>query len=441
MSYIIDRRSTYNKNKNISNRQRYIDRIKDQVRDSVSQNIQNKKLGDLAKGDNVKVKVKNTKEPSFQQDSDSGDKDYVLPGNKDFVTGDRIKQPQKGKGGRGTKGDLSEDSEDDFAFTLTREEFLSILFEDLELPDLVKKDILGAKSFKPERRGFSTDGNPCNLDIQRTAKNAIGRRLALNRPSKKEIAELEEQMAALELKKSTELYTDNDYQLYIELTDKARKLKRKKSAIPYFDPIDVRYRRFEKVPKPISNAVMFCMMDVSGSMGEPEKDLAKRFFLLLYLFLNQKYEKVELIFIRHTTHAEEVDEQTFFYDPQSGGTQISSGLELIDEIITKRFDIDKTNIYVAQATDGENYSGDNQTCYDIITTKLVNKIQYFAYIEVAPRSNYMYGNTYSNEDAELWDLYKTISREHPHIQARRVTSKKEIFDVFADLFRKKQEVK
>ena len=107
-----------------------------------------------------------------------------------------------------------------------------------------------------------------------------------------------------------------------ELVAEIEALKAKIRRIPFIDPIDIRFRRFETVPKPVAQAVMFCLMDVSGSMTEHMKDLAKRFYMLLYVFLKRRYRHVEIVFIRHTDRAEEVDEQTFFYGPASGGTLV-----------------------------------------------------------------------------------------------------------------------
>src|SRR4029078_5284855 len=96
-------------------------------------------------------------------------------------------------------------------------------------------------------------------------------------------------------------------------------LKAKIKRIPFIDPIDIRYRRFETGPKPGAQAVMFCLMDVSASRTEHMKDLAKRFYMLLYVFLKRRYRHVEIVFIRHTDRAEEVDEDTFFRGPPSAG--------------------------------------------------------------------------------------------------------------------------
>lgn len=447
MTQIIDRRnSTYNKNKNATNRKRFLDRVRDQVRENVNANIQKGKLGDLAKGDKIKIKIKDTKEPKFGQDPQTGINDVVVPGNQTFTRGDTIDRPRNGQSGSKKKGSLDEDTVDDLVFTLTKDEFLDILFEDLELPDLVKKDIKGSTTTEPQRRGYTTSGNPSNLDIIRSSKNAMGRRIALGRPGKKKIRDLEKQLEDL---KSTPLQascdaTNRRAEQTQALEEQLAKLKAKQSAIPYLDPIDVRYRKFDRIPKPITNAVMFCLMDVSGSMGEKEKDISKRFFLLLYLFLQRKYENVELVFVRHTTNAEEVDEQKFFYEPLSGGTQISSGLALIDKIIDKRYDLEKTNIYLSQASDGGNYDHDNEDCRKIITEKLINKLQYFAYIEIedAIHRDWLAGKGFFSDEKEpdnLWDIYQRISTQHAHFKIKKINDKSEIFAVFKDLFTKKDQ--
>ena len=443
MTQIIDRRSTHNKNKNISNRQRFIDRVKGQIKENVNLNIQKGKLSDLAKGEKIKIKVKDTREPTFGQDRDTGISDTIVPGNDRFNKGDEIEKPPAGHARR-RQGSLDEDSADDIVFTLTKDEFYDLLFEDLELPDMVKRDIKGSTTTQPERRGYTTTGSPNNLDVLRSSKNAMGRRIALKRPSKKKLKQLEDQLAQIlsvpffacvrEQEKREERIN--------KLKEQIEKIKKKQNAVPWIDPIDVRYRRFDRVPKPITNAVMFCLMDVSGSMGEKEKDIAKRFFLLLYLFLTRKYEKVDIVFIRHTTHADEVDEQTFFYEPISGGTQISSGLDLIDKIIVERYDIEKTNIYISQASDGGNYNHDNKDCEDIIENRLMSKIQYFAYIEIIDaelQGRLMLTHLMHEEDGDigLWDYYESIAKRHDNFKIKKISDKNEIFAVFKDLFAKK----
>ena len=135
----------------------------------------------------------------------------------------------------------------------------------------------------------------------------------------------------------------------------------------YIDPLDVRYRRFEAHPKPVAQAVMFCLMDVSGSMTEHMKDLAKRFYVLLYIFLKRRYKNVEVVFIRHTHQASEVDEETFFNSPETGGTVVSTALEEMQRVINERYSPDNWNIYAAQASDGDNTASDNDKTAALLT--------------------------------------------------------------------------
>ena len=131
---------------------------------------------------------------------------------------------------------------------------------------------------------------------------------------------------------------------------------------------------------------MFCLMDVSASMGEREKDLAKRFFILLHLFLKRKYDRVDIVFIRHTHEASEVDEQEFFYGKESGGTIVSSALKEMIEIREKRYPVADWNIYCAQASDGDNSGNDTDGCVELLDARpFCRSTQYFAYIEIADR--------------------------------------------------------
>ena len=131
----------------------------------------------------------------------------------------------------------------------------------------------------------------------------------------------------------------------------------------------MRFNAFTEQPVPTSQAVMFCLMDVSGSMGEREKDLAKRFYMLLHLFLKRRYEKVDIVFIRHTHDAQEVDEQEFFYSRQSGGTIVSTALDKMLEIQKERYATADWNIYAAQASDGYTQSGDARRCVEMLNAR------------------------------------------------------------------------
>ena len=201
--------------------------------------------------------------------------------------------------------------------------------------------------------------------------------------------------------------------------------------MPWIDPVDLRYRRFTQMPKPSARAVMFCLMDVSGSMSEPMKDLAKRFFLLLHVFLERRYKRVELVFIRHTETAEEVDEQTFFTDPRTGGTVVSTALAEFVRIQRARYPDDSWNIYAAQASDGDNAGSDTRKTVTMLETDILPVVQHFAYIEVAASSAVIRGAT------DLWRGYEPLAGREPRLAMRRVTDRRDIFPVFRDLFARK----
>ena len=208
------------------------------------------------------------------------------------------------------------------------------------------------------------------------------------------------------------------------LDEEIAALRAKLDRIPYLDPIDLRYRSRVRTPVPTSKAVMFCLMDVSGSMDESRKDLAKRFFILLYLFLTRHYEKIDIVFIRHHTQAQEVDEQNFFHATETGGTVVSSALVLMEEIARARYPTSEWNIYGAQASDGDNWHHDSGRCRELLADKILPLCRYFAYVQVA------------EEEQNLWDEYATLAGETKMFAIRKVTEASQIYPVFRDLFKK-----
>jgi uncharacterized sporulation protein YeaH/YhbH (DUF444 family) len=193
--------------------------------------------------------------------------------------------------------------------------------------------------------------------------------------------------------------------------------------VPFIDDIDLRYRHRVPVPRPISQAVMFCLMDVSASMDERKKDLAKRFFTLLYLFLSRKYQRVEVIFIRHTEEAEEVDEEHFFHDTRTGGTVVFSALDLMREIMTARFPAAQWNLYGAQASDGDAFGADPDKSSDFLAERILPELRHFAYVEV-PDSD--------SRPSRLAAAYRRIESEH--FAMRQVRERRDIYPVFRELF-------
>lgn len=423
---IIDRRKN-DKGKSTVNRQRYVRRVKEQVREAVKDTIRNGNIKDITSKDGKKIKIpgKGLKQPTFQHDRTGGTQERVYPGNKEFTQGDRIPRPQGGgAGGGGKQASPDGEGEDGFEFHLTREEFLDLFFEDLELPDLVKKQISKIDEWVNRRAGFSVDGNPSRLNILRSMKQSKTRRLALRSPKKRKLKELERK---LELLEAQDPKNDTVHQMIEELKRQIEQMKRKIRAVPFIDDVDLRYNRWEKVPIPSTQAVMFAIMDVSASMGEWEKEMAKRFFMLLYLFLSRNYERVEIVFIRHHTSAKEVDEEEFFYSQESGGTLVSTSLELMKEIIEERYSPQQWNIFACQASDGDNWPQDSLHAQDLLR-QLLRITQYYAYVEIDRRGS---------KTSDLWPFYEQIRNGHDNFAMQVITDVSQIYPVFRGLFEKR----
>ena len=425
---IIDRRLNPT-GKSLANRQRFIRRTKAQIREALRDSVAKRKISDTGAGGTVTIPAKNISEPRFRYAATGGRREYVLPGNREYAVGDKIPKP---KGGGGKQASDSGEGEDDFVFALTRDEFLDLFFEDLELPHLVKTSLREIVSYKPRRAGIATHGTAVNLNLLRTMRNSYARRLALKRPSTTELRALEHRMFELEAKAEPD--ADERREL-AELHARIEEMKRKQRVVAFIDPHDLRYNHYRPEPKPVTQAVMFCLMDVSGSMGEHEKDLAKRFFMLLHLFLERRYQKIEIVFIRHTSEAREVDEETFFYGRETGGTIVSTALIEMRRIIKERYSSGDWNIYAAQASDGDNWSGDSEKCVKLLENDLMPACQYFAYVEILDQREM---ETFANEEngAELWRAYRTVAQGWVNFETKRVAEPRDIYPVFLELFAK-----
>ncbi len=423
MQAIIDRRLA-GKNKSIGNRERFLRRYKEQVKDAVKRAIDGRGIRDIERGEDIRIPKKDISEPVFGHGS-GGVREVVHPGNREYVQGDRIEKPKGGQGGGGSgKGQASDqgEGEDDFVFALSKEEFMQVFFEDLALPHLVRTQLAEMPEWKSQRAGFSSDGTPNNLHVVRSMRGALGRRIALGAGKRRTLKELEEELAEC---RAALHPGDAVAEAHIRaLVERIELLRARVERIPYLDPIDLRYRSRIKVPVPTSKAVMFCLMDVSGSMDEGRKELSKRFFILLYLFLTRHYEKIDLVFIRHHTQASEVDEQNFFHARETGGTVVSSALVLMEEIIRARYNPSEWNIYGAQASDGDNWHHDSGRCRELLSDKLLPLVRYFAYVQVA------------EEEQNLWEEYTQLQAAYKHFAMKKATSADQIYPVFRDLFKK-----
>ncbi len=460
---IIDRRENP-KAKSLSNRQRFINRSRAAIRQSAK-----KAMGERAIRDNgdtsVAIPTDGVEEPQFRHDRSVGEYDYVLPGNTQYVVGDRIPKNEDEDDGNGSGvGGNGEGGEDDFEFILSYEEYVNIIFDDLELPDLVKKTEKNAVAFENSRAGYTNVGIPTNLNVEKTAIAGMARRMALRTPKFKKIHELEAELAEIENRIAVRIARANSTNIKVEdlteaditaientqygvapatlesrrdeIVEEIAVLRRRASAVSYLDDVDMRYNNFVKRPKPITQAVMFCMMDVSFSMGEREKIIAKKFFILLHLFLQRRYKNIDVVFVRHHTEATECDEDTFFRSREGGGTMVSVGYDKINEIIAARYHTADWNIYLAQASDGDNWDSDNERVTEILSKSLLPAIQHLTYLEIQNPGRFSYSEFLTSPMSNLMETINNLTATFDNISCARIANERDVINVFRKLFKK-----
>ncbi|TQO57125.1 YeaH/YhbH family protein [Vibrio cholerae] len=420
MAQFIDRRLN-GKNKSTVNRQRFLRRYKEQIKESVADAVNRRSITNTESGEDVSIPTRDIKEPMFHQGK-GGVRERVHPGNDQFIRGDKIDRPKGGQGSGGSgEGEASADGEgsDDFVFQISKDEYLDILFEDLALPNLKKNQVNKITEWKTHRAGFQTSGVPSNISVVRSLQQSLARRTAMTAGKRRLMSELEEELERIQHSEPPQIMEE------MRIKQEIEELRNKIDSVPFIDTFDLRFKNYEKRPIPSSQAVMFCLMDVSGSMDQATKDIAKRFYVLLYLFLTRTYENVEVVFIRHHTQAKEVNEHDFFYSQETGGTIVSSALKLMHEIIEARYPLGEWNIYGAQASDGDNWADDSPRCKELLSNKLLPYCQYYAYIEITRRSH-----------QTLWHEYEKLQASFDNFAMKNIRSVEDIFPVFRELFQK-----
>ncbi|MDT3296265.1 YeaH/YhbH family protein [Shewanella sp. SP1S2-4] len=419
MANFIDRRLNA-KGKSTVNRQRFINRYKQQIKKAVSDAVTRRSVTDVDKGEKISIPTRDISEPMFHQGK-GGVRDRVHPGNDQFTRGDKIDRPPGGSGGGSGKGEASNSGEgdDDFVFEISKDEYLELLFEDLELPNLQKNRLNKLVEYQIYRAGFTNDGVPANINIVRSLRSSLARRIAMSASKKKLLKELAQELAELENIPGTKA------ELILDLKAQIEELKQKIARVPFIDTFDLRFNNYSKREIPSSQAVMFCLMDVSGSMDQATKDMAKRFYILLYLFLTRTYKNLEVVYIRHHTQAKEVDEHEFFYSQETGGTIVSSALKLMHEIQQARYPADEWNIYAAQASDGDNWADDSPTCRQLLEQKILPLVRYYSYIEITNRAH-----------QTLWREYESLQQHYDNIAVQHIRQAEDIYPVFRELFKK-----
>lgn len=420
MTHLIDRRLN-GKNKSTVNRQRFLRRHKEQIKESIADAVNKRSITDVDSGESVIIPSRDIREPTFRQGK-GGQREAVHPGNEEFSPGDRIERPSgRGSGDGSGEGKASPDGEgnDDFVFQISKDEYLDLLFEDLELPNLQANQMNKLVEYKTFRAGFKASGVPANIAIVRSLQNSLARRTAMTAGKRRKLRELEAELDRLQSSEPALLLDEKRILLEMKV------LQDKIASTPFIDTFDLRFKNYERRPQPSTQAVMFCLMDVSGSMDQATKDIAKRFYILLYLFLTRTYKNVDVVFIRHHTQAKEVDEHEFFYSQETGGTIVSSALRLMNKIIKDRYPTHEWNIYAAQASDGDNWADDSPGCRELMETDLLPVTRYYAYIEITRRAH-----------QTLWREYEQLGASHENFAMHNIRTTDDIFPVFRELFKK-----
>lgn len=430
---IVDRRAQ--RGASSPSRQRLLRRIDKQIRDAIPDIIEKRSIEDLTHGDQkIFVPIDNLSEPHFVYDDELGRRYRFYTGNDKFIPGDKIPRPPGGGGGSSDKGDPSDDpskDQDKFGIILSRDEFLQYFYKDLELPMMEdKKTTHSLDHYHWIHAGTANYGPPPRLNVISSLTKSLGRRIALRSVFSRKIEQFEALLEE-ELGRGEE---EQDKGRIITLEEEIARATRKRKIVPFLEEVDLRFNRFKKEPIPVSNAAMFCLMDVSGSMSKEEKDIAKRFYFFLHLMLTLNYDNVHVIWIRHTTDAQRVTEEEFFNSRETGGTVVSSSLELAnkirihgDEMSPGGYPTANWNIYFAQASDGDNMYNDMDKCTDILINHLMRVTNHYSYIQVRAPG-----------EENLWKHYLEVAKRFPkRFQMKHINHKKEIWGVFSDLFRKK----
>ncbi|WOH37091.1 YeaH/YhbH family protein [Thalassotalea fonticola] len=423
MAVFIDKRLNA-KNKSMVNRQRFVRRYKSQIKHSLAESINRRKITDHQSDEDVTISKKDLSEPTFKQ-GDGGIKQRIYSGNDQFSEGDKIPRPNdpKGKGPGESGASDSGVGEDDFIFSISADEYLNLLFDDLALPNLQFNQVDKLIDYKTVRSGYSNEGAIANVDIVKSLQGSIARRMAMTSEKRKQLNDCLQQLELLE-QENKEPSTEK-----ARLMKTIASLQDKIAKVPFIDTFDLRFRNYDKQAIPSSKAVMFCLMDVSGSMVQATKDMAKRFYILLYLFLTRNYETIDVVYIIHHTQAKEVDEQDFFYSKETGGTIISSALTLLYQIIKKRYNSKDWNIYAAQASDGDNWQDDTPKCYQLLANKILPIVRFYSYIEI------------NNSDPKsLWLEYQRLADKYPNFAMKQITEVTDIYPVFRELFKKTESI-
>lgn len=381
-----------NADRSASDRRRHKEKIDKAIKEGIHEIVAEESIIGKSGKKKIRIPVRGIKEYRFVYGKGDGSKGVGAAPGQDIKKGQKIKDGKKEKGKGKPDKPGNEKGEEFYDVEITLDELAKYLFDDLELPDLAKKKSAEVFSEKIKRKGYRSKGIRPRLSKKETIKNKIKRKNSSIRAGS---------------------YDPESGERF-----------------PFHDD-DLKYKHISITKKPITNAVIFFIMDVSGSMTKQKKFLARSFFFLLYQFIRYRYEKIEPVFISHTTEADEVTEDDFFKKGSSGGTYISSGLEKALSLTKERFDSASWNIYTFHCSDGENWPEDNPKALSAME-KLINLSQLSGYIQIKGEQEKIWGDEMAKIFTPLvCDSFKIIN----------ISGKKDVWPQFANLFGGKYELK
>jgi uncharacterized protein len=373
-----------------SDRRRHKQKIEKAIKEGIHDIVAEESIIGQDGKKKIKIPVRGIKEYRFVYGNNENNKKVGSAPGADIKRGQKIGDSKdKGKAVQNSPG--NEPGEEFYEVEITLEELAHYLFDDLKLPDLERKALRKIVSEKIKRKGYRKDGIKPRLDKKKSAIQRIKRK-----------------------KSSTREVTQGEEELF-----------------PFHEN-DLIYKHFKPSKKECSNAVIFFVMDISGSMTKAKKFIARSFYFLLYHFIRSKYENTEIIFVAHDTEAYEVNEEQFFSRGNSGGTLVSTGLNLVDEIVSKRYHPASWNIYCFQCSDGDNWPEDTQKTLTMVE-KIRDYSQLFGYCEIIP------GETAEGgwfDDSRLSKVYKQLAGKK--LKTVEIREKNDIWLAFRALFGRKK---
>ena len=374
-----------------SDRSRHKRKIEKAIRDGVTDIIADESIIGQDGKKRIKIPVKGIKEWQFVYGENEGNKQVGSAPGAPVHKGQVVKKGQQGQGsGKSAGNDKGEES---YEVEITLEELAEYLFDSLNLPELEKKKIKTILEEKPKRHGIRPQGIRPRLDKKESAVQRLRRKAAAQRAGEIELDPISGE-----------------------------------EVFPFHDN-DLRYHHISSRPKEATNAVIFFMMDVSGSMTTNIKFIARSFFFLLYQFLRHKYEKIEIVFIAHTTEADVVDEEKFFKRVAAGGTYISSAPKLALNLINDRYHPSSWNIYAFHCTDGDNWEEDNQAAVDSFV-ELLSVSQLVGYNEIVLSSERPQWD--NSKHSKLWKKLEDLGSKNMKLNV--LNGKEDVWPAFKNLF-------